>query len=112
MLVGDAAYGPSPASGQGTSMALVGAYVLAGEIKMAVGDYNEAFAAYQKRMQRYVDESQKIGVMAAESMIESSASKLAWRNRLVKVPGLMRYIRWQVDRMVQKAARSLVLSDY
>ena len=31
-LVGDAAYGASPASGQGTSLALVGAYVLAGEL--------------------------------------------------------------------------------
>ncbi len=30
-LVGDASYGPSPASGQGTSLALVGAYVLAGD---------------------------------------------------------------------------------
>ena len=32
-LVGDAGYCPSPLSGQGTSLALVGAYVLAGELR-------------------------------------------------------------------------------
>jgi len=36
-LVGDAAYCPSPASGQGTSLALVGAYVLAGELASGFG---------------------------------------------------------------------------
>ena len=41
-LVGDAAYGPSPLSGQGSTLALVGAYVLAGELKVANGDYANA----------------------------------------------------------------------
>src|SRR5262245_52023059 len=39
-LVGDAAYAPSLASGQGTSLALVGAYVLAGELSATRGDYH------------------------------------------------------------------------
>ena len=34
-LLGDAAYCPSPMSGMGTSLALVGAYVLAGELSVA-----------------------------------------------------------------------------
>ncbi|MCX7124597.1 MAG: FAD-dependent monooxygenase [Gammaproteobacteria bacterium] len=37
-LVGDAGYCPSPLSGQGTSLALVGAYILAGELKAASGE--------------------------------------------------------------------------
>jgi 2-polyprenyl-6-methoxyphenol hydroxylase-like FAD-dependent oxidoreductase len=37
VLVGDAAYCASPMSGQGTSIALIGAYVLAGELVAASG---------------------------------------------------------------------------
>ncbi|QUQ69380.1 FAD-dependent monooxygenase [Kutzneria sp. CA-103260] len=58
-LVGDAAYGPSPASGQGTSLALVGAYVLAGELAAAGGDHKSAFAAYEQRMRHFVTLNQK-----------------------------------------------------
>jgi 2-polyprenyl-6-methoxyphenol hydroxylase-like FAD-dependent oxidoreductase len=57
-LVGDAAYGPSPASGQGTSLALVGAYVLAHELA-AAGDHQVAFAAYEQRMRHFVTVNQK-----------------------------------------------------
>ena len=39
-LLGDAAYCPSPLSGMGTSLALVGAYVLAGELATAGDDYH------------------------------------------------------------------------
>lgn len=58
-LVGDAAYCPSPASGQGTSLALVGAYVLAGELATAGGDHKSAFAAYEQRMRHFVAVNQK-----------------------------------------------------
>src|SRR5262249_31837439 len=49
-LVGDAAFCPSPLSGQGTSMAIVAAYVLAGELANANGDHTSAFTAYQHRL--------------------------------------------------------------
>jgi 2-polyprenyl-6-methoxyphenol hydroxylase-like FAD-dependent oxidoreductase len=63
-LVGDAGYCASPLSGMGTSLALVGAYILAGELGPA-----EAFAAqnipgamqrYQNTMRPYVDKCQDI----------------------------------------------------
>src|SRR2546423_7369076 len=47
-LVGDAACGPTLITGQGTSMAIVGAYVLAGELASAGGDYTTAFARYDQ----------------------------------------------------------------
>lgn len=53
-LVGDAAYCPSPLSGQGTSLALVGAYVLAAELANSRGDYSAAFDGYEARMRPYV----------------------------------------------------------
>lgn len=50
VLVGDAGYCPSPLTGMGTSLALVGAYVLAGELARHDGDHTRAFAAYERRM--------------------------------------------------------------
>jgi 2-polyprenyl-6-methoxyphenol hydroxylase-like FAD-dependent oxidoreductase len=52
-LLGDAGYCGSPLAGLGTSMSLVGAYVLAGELA-AGGDPQRAFQAYQREMADYV----------------------------------------------------------
>lgn len=54
VLLGDAGYCGSPLAGLGTSMALVGAYVLAGELAAAGDDVDTACAAYQDRLQDYV----------------------------------------------------------
>ena len=58
-LLGDAAYCPSPFSGMGTSLALVGAYVLAGELA-AAADHRRAFARYEQVMRPYVERAQKL----------------------------------------------------
>lgn len=60
VLMGDAAYCASPASGQGTSLALVGAYVLAGELAEVQGDYRCAFARYEQAMREYVIKNQQL----------------------------------------------------
>jgi 2-polyprenyl-6-methoxyphenol hydroxylase-like FAD-dependent oxidoreductase len=60
-LLGDAAFCASPMSGGGTGLALVGAYLLAGELAAAGWDPAAGFAAYQERMQDYVDANQEIG---------------------------------------------------
>lgn len=49
-LVGDAGYCPGPAVGGSTSIAVLGAYILAGELAQANGDYARAFAAYERQM--------------------------------------------------------------
>ncbi|MFE3543624.1 FAD-dependent monooxygenase [Nocardia sp. NPDC059177] len=51
-LVGDAGYG-NALGGFGTGLAVVGAYVLAGELALADGDHVAAFAAYDRIMRRY-----------------------------------------------------------
>ncbi|MEN3266001.1 FAD-dependent monooxygenase [Pseudonocardia sp.] len=60
VLLGDAGYCPSPLTGLGTSLALVGAYVLAGELAAADGDHRVAFARYEQVMRPYVTEGQKL----------------------------------------------------
>lgn len=59
-LVGDAAYCGSPLSGQSTSTAIVGAYVLATELKAAAGDHRTAFPRYQEVLREYVARNQAL----------------------------------------------------
>lgn len=58
-LVGDAAYCPSPVSGMGANLALVGAYVLAGELARHAS-HRDAFVAYETLMRPYVAQAQKL----------------------------------------------------
>jgi 2-polyprenyl-6-methoxyphenol hydroxylase-like FAD-dependent oxidoreductase len=59
-VLGDAGYCPTPLTGLGTSLALVGGYVLAGELAAAGGDHRTAFARYEQVIRSYVTESQKL----------------------------------------------------
>ncbi|KAI5370383.1 Putative FAD-binding domain, FAD/NAD(P)-binding domain superfamily [Septoria linicola] len=59
-LVGDAGYSPSPLTGQGTTLAIIGAYVLAGEMSKNPDDLETAFTSYRDILQRFVKESQAI----------------------------------------------------
>ena len=67
-LLGDAAYSASPMSGAGTGLALVGAYLLAGELAAADWDPAAGFAGYQERMRSYVEANQEIGRMHVQML--------------------------------------------
>jgi 2-polyprenyl-6-methoxyphenol hydroxylase-like FAD-dependent oxidoreductase len=60
VLLGDAGYCPTPLTGLGTSLALVGAYVLAGELAAANGDHRTAFTRYERVMRPYVTRAQQL----------------------------------------------------
>lgn len=66
-LLGDAAFSSSPMSGQGTGLALVGAYLLAGELAAAGWDPDAGFASYEARMRSFVEANQEIGRLNARS---------------------------------------------
>jgi len=58
-MIGDAAYCPTPLTGMGTTLAIVGAYLLAGEL--ARHDTHEAaFEGYEKRMRPFAEDIQKL----------------------------------------------------
>ncbi|KAG6135185.1 hypothetical protein E4U38_001991 [Claviceps purpurea] len=62
VLLGDAAFCPSSMSGKGTSAAMVGAYVLAGEIARCSGDdcdVEAALARYSATLHPYIDQMPK-----------------------------------------------------
>lgn len=71
-LVGDAGYCPGPAVGGSTSLAVLGAYVLAGELAQADGDHLRAFAAYELRMREPVHRSRTFARGAARGIIPGS----------------------------------------
>jgi 2-polyprenyl-6-methoxyphenol hydroxylase-like FAD-dependent oxidoreductase len=58
VLLGDAAYG-NTLGGFGTGLAIVGAYVLAGELLAADGDHRVAFARYEEQFRGYAKISQR-----------------------------------------------------
>ena len=81
-LVGDAAYCPSPLSGQGTSLALVGAYVMASELAKLRHDYLAAFARYEDRMRPFVSRNQALaterpGQPASTEAIDAAKNAIA-----------------------------------
>ncbi|WP_061289570.1 FAD-dependent monooxygenase [Herbidospora cretacea] len=115
VLVGDAAYGPSPASGQGTSLALVGAYVLAGSLAAAAGDHEAAFAAYESDMRHFVEENQKLAASNLKGMVLKSAGQIRFQMFMLRLmprlPGRNRMIR-RVTEPIRRAATAITLRDY
>ncbi|WP_330257934.1 FAD-dependent monooxygenase [Streptomyces murinus] len=71
-LVGDAGYCPGAAVGGSTSLAVLGAYVLAGELARADGDHERAFPAYERAMAEHVRGSRAVALSAAKTLIPTS----------------------------------------
>jgi len=60
VLLGDAGYCASPFSGMGTTLALNGAYNLAGALVQSHNDVDAAFQAYENSMRPLVEKAQKL----------------------------------------------------
>lgn len=84
-LLGDAAYGAT-LGGMGTGSALVGAYVLAGELVAAAGDPARAFTAYENRLRPYVTQCQQGGRAAGEFLAPPTREAMAARDALLRDP--------------------------
>jgi len=80
VLVGDAAYAPSFLSGQGSSLALVGAYVLAGELATHT-DPGEAFASYERITRPFMEANQALAGSGGSFLLPRTPEELAARNR-------------------------------
>ncbi|WP_435175792.1 FAD-dependent monooxygenase [Actinacidiphila sp. bgisy145] len=86
-LVGDAAYAPSFLTGQGTSLALVGAYMLAGSL--AERDHAAGFAAYEHATRAFVTLNQNLVGKGGATLFPTTAQALEERNdRLRKLSAL------------------------
>ncbi len=114
-LTGDAAYCPSPLSGQGTSLALAGAYVLAGELRAASGDHRVAFARYQQRMSGFAEQNQQIALANVKRFTPGTRTQIWLQNQAIRA---LPYLPWKsyvlslATKGVREAANAITLDDY
>jgi 2-polyprenyl-6-methoxyphenol hydroxylase-like FAD-dependent oxidoreductase len=78
-LVGDAAFAPSLLAGQGSALAIIAAYVLAGELARA-NSVDAAFQRYEWLLQSFLEQKQDAAVRFAQSFVPSSHLAIRIRN--------------------------------
>jgi 2-polyprenyl-6-methoxyphenol hydroxylase-like FAD-dependent oxidoreductase len=114
-LVGDAGFCPAPAVGGGTSLAVVTAYILAGELAAARSDPPSGLRNYEKAVRRMVELSRGIGPRVMRSIIPTGPGAV----RLMPIAAaavpklpipLQRFI-WSQN-AAGKALTSVPLPDY
>ncbi|MEV3965776.1 FAD-dependent monooxygenase [Nocardia sp. NPDC050193] len=81
-LVGDAAYAPSFLTGQGSSLALVGAYMLAGSL--ANRDHAAGFAAYEHDTREFVTLNQNQVGKGDAALFPATEQALQQRNEMLR----------------------------
>jgi 2-polyprenyl-6-methoxyphenol hydroxylase-like FAD-dependent oxidoreductase len=105
VLLGDAAYG-NTLGGFGTGLAIVGAYVLAGELRKANGDHRAAFARYEEQLRTYAKVSQRAS--AGPFLAPPSRLRIKLRNWTFKSRFLLR----MMLKMTDDFATDIELKDY
>jgi 2-polyprenyl-6-methoxyphenol hydroxylase-like FAD-dependent oxidoreductase len=107
-LLGDAAFGPSPMSGQGTSLALIGAFLLARNLA-AVPEPATAFTMWEQGFRPNVEANQALAADGMSVMLPSSRAGVAVRNHAMRVlPLLSRFGRGFGGR-IERASRAVTL---
>ncbi|WP_413802493.1 FAD-dependent monooxygenase [Streptomyces iranensis] len=82
-LVGDAAYAPSFLTGQGSSLALAGAYMLADALATN-RDHTAAFAAYERDVREFVAMNQALVDNGAARLFPTTERALEQRNTMLR----------------------------
>jgi 2-polyprenyl-6-methoxyphenol hydroxylase-like FAD-dependent oxidoreductase len=111
-LVGDAGYGASALSGQGTSLALVGAYVLAAELAAARGDPAVAFPRYNAAMRPFVLANQKLALGNVKRFAPASRWEVTLQTQMIRwLPHMpwRRFVMEMIAREVLTAANAVTL---
>jgi 2-polyprenyl-6-methoxyphenol hydroxylase-like FAD-dependent oxidoreductase len=108
-LLGDAASCVSLLAGQGSGLAMVAAYILAGELHRADGDHTEAFTRYQQLFGPFVLRKQKSALRFAGTFAPKSQFSLFMRNLFMN----LMTIPWVADLVVgHDLADNIVLPQY
>jgi 2-polyprenyl-6-methoxyphenol hydroxylase-like FAD-dependent oxidoreductase len=91
VLVGDAAFCPSLLAGQGSALAIVSTYVLAGELVRSRGRIDEALASYERLLRPYIAKKQAAAAHFSRAFAPRSRFGLWFRNLVIRslvIPGL------------------------
>ncbi|WP_084337211.1 FAD-dependent monooxygenase [Actinomadura oligospora] len=109
-LLGDAGYGAT-CGGMGTGLAVVCAYVLAGELAAAGGDHRAAFPAYEAAIRKLTKACQQVAGGVGPFFAPKTARSLRRRTRIYKVLTAGPLLRL-LDKLTTKAATSIELREY
>ena len=110
VLLGDAAWGGT-LGGQGTSLAIVGAYVLAGELAAARGDVAAALARYETRMRPYATSCQTGARRVGSFFAPRTRLGIAVRNLMYRAL-TSRFLVRQFEKLVKASATGFELPVY
>ena len=108
-LIGDAAACPSLLAGQGSALAMLAAYVLAGELQRAKGDHGAAFAAYEQRLRPFMEAKQKAAAKFASTFAPRTELGIFCRNLVTRAMRLPFVAELAVGRSLRD---DLELPDY
>jgi 2-polyprenyl-6-methoxyphenol hydroxylase-like FAD-dependent oxidoreductase len=108
-LVGDAAACISLLGGEGAGLAILEAYILAGELARANGDHGAAFAAYQERLLPLVRVKQEAAKKFASIFAPRSSLGLAVRNLTMNLMRIPLVADWLIGRDLRD---NITLPDY
>ncbi|MGK5552724.1 FAD-dependent monooxygenase, partial [Actinomadura kijaniata] len=109
-LLGDAGYGAT-CGGMGTGVAIVCAYVLAGELAVAGGDHRVAFPAYEERIRKFTKACQQVAGGVGGFFAPRSERALRRRTRIYRVLTKGPLLKL-LDKLSTRAATSIDLRDY
>ncbi|MDF3292776.1 FAD-dependent monooxygenase [Streptomyces silvisoli] len=110
VLLGDAGYAGGPGA-MGTGLAVVGAYVLAGELAAAPDDHRTAFARYEEQIRPYAAVCQKQAEGMDRFLVPGTRSQIWTRNLMWKA---LPYLPWKgiINKLTTKAANAITLKEY
>lgn len=83
VLVGDSCFAPAFLSGQGTSMALIGAYCLATALANNI-DHSAAFAEYDRSCRDFMVKSQDLALSGSLTVLPATEEALLRRNEVLR----------------------------
>ena len=82
-LVGDAAFCPSLLAGQGAALAMISAYVVAGELGKSEGRHEVAFRRYEQLLRPFMTAKQGVAERFASSFAPKTRLGLFLRNKVM-----------------------------
>ncbi|MFI7703052.1 FAD-dependent monooxygenase [Nonomuraea sp. NPDC049480] len=105
VLLGDSAYG-NTLGGFGSGLAVVGAYVLAGELAAAGGDHHVAFAEYERQLRGYAKIAKNGN--AGPFLAPATPARIRMRNWIFKY----RFLLGLMMKMGDKFATDIEIKNY
>ena len=88
-LVGDAGYSPGPAVGGGTSIAMIGSYILAQELAHTDRDYQTGLRAYQDRIRDVTVKARSVGSSTMSTLIPRTSLQVRLMPELLRLVTLL-----------------------